>query len=537
MFCGTIGGITPRNLPGGRRVGNETTFTGRDREQLRRHGIEPAEAERHLELIRRGTAGVRLVRPATVGDGILVLDEREIERLCTVYDEARAGGRAMKFVPASGAATRMFRDLYRLLESEAENTTRKDPSLEHVAAVLTRRLAQFAFYDELAAAMARDGIDVERCRRKGDAATIARYILSPEGLGYGGAPKGLVKFHRYRGEARTAFEEHLVETALYTIDRSGRGRIHFTASPAYLDRIEDHLRRRATKMKEDGIELVIDLSTQNPSTDTVAAAPDGTPARGKDGRLLLRPSGHGALLDNLRSSRGDIVFIKNIDNVAPDRLKAVTSRYMRALGGLLVETERRVGALLERLERSDGPEATRAAAEEALSFCRETFGRDGGGRGRGSDEGAVRAARIHLARPIRVCGMVRSEGEPGGGPFWISEPTGGVTLQIVEEAEVRRDEPEQAALWRSATHFNPVELVCALRDHRGEPYDLRRFVEPGRYIVTEKYYDGHPVRVLERPGLWNGSMHHWNTVFVEVPPETFTPVKRFEDLLRDVHTA
>ncbi len=516
---------------------NESTFTSADTEQLRRHGIEPAEAERHLEMIRSGTKGVKLARPATAGDGIAVLDEGEVARLCAVYEEARAAGRAMKFVPASGAATRMFRDLYRLVEHDTGSGPGPDTSLERVAALLTERLDEFAFYDDLVLAMARCGASVEECRRRGDAVTIARYILSPRGLGYGGAPKGLVKFHRYADESRTAFEEHLVETALYAADRSGCGRIHFTVNPAYLDRIEAHLRRRAQRMKEEGVDLVIDLSIQNPSTDTVAAAPDGSPARNGQGRLVLRPSGHGALLENLRTSGGEIVFIKNIDNVAPDRLKPVTTLYMRALGGLLVELERRVAALLERMEVENGKEATRAA-EEALSLCRETFGRTPGpGGGPPSAEAMVRAARMELERPIRVCGMVRNEGEPGGGPFWVAEPGGGASLQIVEEAEVQIDDAEQAAIWRSGTHFNPVELVCALRNRRGEPYDLAAFVNPERYIVTEKYHEGRPIRALERPGLWNGAMHHWNTLFVEVPPETFTPVKRFEDLLRKEHKA
>ena len=531
-------GVTPRLRPEARRVSNESIFTPTDTEQLRRHGIEPVEAVRHLEMILGGTKGVKLVRPATVGDGIAVLEEGELARLCALYEEALADGRAMKFVPASGAATRMFRGLYRLLDHDAGSGTVPDASLERVAALLTERLDEFAFYDDLVLAMTRHGANAEECRRRGDAVTIARYILSPDGLGYGGAPKGLVKFHRYADEARTAFEEHLVETALYVLDRCRRGRIHFTVNPAYLDRIEAHLRRRAHRMKEEeGVDLVIDLSIQNPSTDTVAAAPDGSPARDGEGRLVLRPSGHGALLENLRTSGGEIVFIKNIDNVAPDRLKPVTTLYMRALGGLLVEIERRVAALLERMEGKDGREAVRAA-EEALSLCRETFGRTPGQVVEAPEEEAiVRAARKELERPIRVCGMVRNEGEPGGGPFWVAEPGGGVSLQIVEEAEVQMDDAEQAAIWRSGTHFNPVELVCSLRDRRGKPYELAAFVNPERYIVTEKYQQGRPIRALERPGLWNGAMHHWNTLFVEVPPETFTPVKRFEDLLREEHKA
>jgi len=366
--------------------------------------------------------------------------------------------------------------------------------------------------------------------RRGNYRPLLEVLLTPEGLDYGNLPKALIPFHRYESESRTALEEHLVEGRLYLREGKGPSRFHFTVAASRVGKFEQTI----TNLKErwDG-GIDVRFSTQHPSTDTLAVDLEGTPFRRDDGRLLLRPGGHGALLRNLQELDGDIILIKNIDNVVREPLQLEVALWKRLLVGLTVSLEAQIAALLARLD-----EGKPGAVQESLEFIREELGDHGATAKEDLGEDALEAAvRRRLARPLRVCGVVLNEGEPGGGPFWALDSEGNASLQIVEAAEVDLDAPGQRQIWSAATHFNPVDLVLSSRDPSGTPYDLRRFTDESRVFVARKTHDGRPLLALERPGLWNGGMAGWNTVFVEVPAETFAPVKTVLDLLRPAHRA
>jgi hypothetical protein len=415
-----------------------------DRAAITAHGLTEAEVARQLALFGDPPAPQRLARAATAGDGVLRLAEGEHAELLALAGEAANAGRLTKFVPASGAASRMFA----FLGAGGEETAERKRFSESRAA--------FAFGGS------------------GDLGALAA------------TPKGLLPFHNYPDGPRTPFEEHLHEAAGTVLDAGGRCRVHFTVSPEHRKAFEDELAEiRPRVTRATGARFSVSFSEQSPATDTIAGGADGGPFRTASGALLFRPGGHGALLKNLGDvarAGGDIVLVKNIDNVVPDARRGPTLLWKRLLAGLLVK--------LERASRRE--------------------------------------------RPIRVCGVVRNEGEPGGGPFWVAGPRG-ESLQIVESAQVDLADPARASIWKTATHFNPVDLACSLRNAAGDPFDLGRFVDENAVFIAEKTHDGKPLKALERPGLWNGAMAFWETVFVEVPKETFAPVKTVLDLLRPEH--
>jgi hypothetical protein len=505
-------------------------FTAADLAQLARAGIAPAEAARQLELLRNPPPPTHVLRPCQPGDGIRRIAEAERPRLLAAAAGAAAAGRASKFVPASGAASRMFKALREDLDHPAE------PPPRDVVELLAG-LPRLAFCEDLAAALARDGRDLAALRAAGDRATILAYLLEPRGLDYDDRPKGLIPFHRYPDGPRTAFEEHLVEAAGQVADARRVARLHATVAPPFEADFRDLLERARGRFEAPlGVRFAVDFSSQHPSTDTLAADPEGRPFRQDDGTLLLRPGGHGALIENLAelaAAGGDLVLLKNIDNVAPDAGKPLVNLWRRLLLGLLVELEGRVARLLARLE--GGGAADHGAAAEAVELLGE-LGRALPG-GFGAAAPAARRALLaeRLSRPLRVCGVVRNTGEPGGGPFWVRGGDGEVSAQIVETSQIDAADPGQRAQLASATHFNPVDIACALRDRHGRPHDLARHVDPATVFLAEKSHAGRPLRALERPGLWNGAMAGWNTLFVEVPNETFAPVKTVLDLLRPEH--
>lgn len=437
-----------------------------------------------------------------------------------------------KFVPASGAASRMFRALLAML-ADASVRTRGDcerlaatghPDAKAVLSFVTG-LRDFAFFDDLAAELARRGVDVDEAS-VGDVPAVLHALLDEDGLAYASLPKGLLVFHREHGHVRTAFEEHLVEAAAYARGEGGLCRLHFTVSPehesrfrALLDSVREHYERRFEVRYDVG------FSHQKPSTDTVAVGADGKPFRDRAGRLLFRPAGHGALIENLAEVDSDLLFVKNIDNVAVDALLPVTALWKRALAGILLEVRDQVHAHRRAVE-AGGAESVTAA----LEFLAGAFGAQAPG---GVDPTLF--AKDRLDRPLRACGMVSSDTNPGGGPFWVADAEGRESAQIVETSQVDREDAAQRGILESARHFNPVDLVCITRDWKGRPFDLSRFVDPSAVFIAEKSQDGKPLRSLERPGLWNGAMAGWNTVFVEVPAETFNPVKTVNDLLLPAH--
>jgi hypothetical protein len=355
-------------------------------------------------------------------------------------------------------------------------------------------------------------------------------LLDREQLGYASLPKGLIPFHRYPGGARTALEEQLVECAAYAADGSGRGRQHFTVTPEHRGAIERHVASACERI-EAVAGIAVDYSVQSPATDTLAGTADGEPLRDGTGALVLRPGGHGALIENLGGLGADLVYIKNVDNVAPEHRTGPTRLWKTLIGGVLVRLEAEVHSKLRAWDerRPDVEELNRLEAFAASRLGVRLP------EGPARDDARRERLRGILERPIRVCGMVRNEGEPGGGPFWVREADGRETLQIVESSQVDLSDPGQAAALAAATHFNPVDLVCAVRDYRGQPHRLAEFVDPDAGFRSTKSRDGETLLALERPGLWNGAMSRWSTVFVEVPVETFTPVKTVLDLLRAEH--
>lgn len=467
---------------------------------MEEHGLTPAALETQLKNFREGFPFLPVTRAASCGDGIRVLDAAGIEQAAARYDRAKESLRVVKFVPASGAATRMFKDLFEFVR-EGRRTA--------VVGELLANRRRFAFWPELRTII---GDDADELR------TVENIVA--EGLRYGETPKGLVSFHRYGDEVRKAVEEHLVEGAQYAA-AGGEVKIHFTVSPEHLTRFEALLAEKIPGYESRfGVKYRISFSVQDPSTDTLAVNPDCTPFRRADGRLLFRPAGHGALIGNLGKIDADIVFVKNIDNVTTDARRGDTVLYKKALAGVLLALQERIFEYLMALE-VPGAELEPIAAFIENELCVKLP----------KDYGTPLLRRV-LNRPIRVCGMVRNEGEPGGGPFWVTGADGLETLQIAESNQIA---PEKRELMRSATHFNPVDLVCSFRTSKGGRFDLREFVDPATGFISRKSDGGRELLAQELPGLWNGAMARWNTVFVEVPITTFSPVKVVTDLLRPEH--
>ena len=531
-------------------------LTDSDLEQLERRGIPQGEAERQLDLLTDPPPPPELDRPATAGDGIVKLPEERHAELVARFDEARLGGRGVKFVPASGAASRMFKTLLPWVGyagnpvAASKEMSRRAVAGDEAAGDAVRFLSElprFPFHEELREALAREGQDLSELRDRGEVGAILHALLSEDRLAYDSRPKALIPFHCYPDEVRTPFEEHLVEAAGYAADESGLARLHFTVPPEAREDLEALVARVGPRYRERyGVRFEVSFSIQDPGTDTLALSLEegssgegpGEPFRLEDGSLLLRPGGHGALVGNLaavaRESAADLVLIKNIDNVQPDRVKDRVILWKKLLGGYLLELRERVFAHLDRLEEEPSVEDL----EEIERFLEERLSVrvPQGWRELDPPERACKLAG-RLDRPIRVGGMVVNRGEPGGGPFWVRSADGTLSAQIVEQAQIDEEREEQVEIFGSSTHFNPVDLACSVRDREGEPYDLSRFVDEDAVFIAEKSHDGRPLLALERPGLWNGAMAGWNTAFVEVPEVTFSPVKTVFDLLRQEHQA
>ena len=443
-------------------------FTPSDLAQLQARGISEEKALKQLQSFATGFPELDIVSAASVGNGVLNPTEEEIDAYVKAWqDYLNEGHTVLKFVPASGAASRMFKDLFEYLET-GERT-------KFIDKFLTEK-EHFAFASQLA------GLDEQ--------AAVSHLLKD---MNYGNLPKGLLLFHSYEDGARTPALEHLVEGAMYAASK-GEVNIHFTVSHEHLPLFQAHLAEYQAAYEEKlGVKFHISYSEQKPSTDTLAANPDGTPFRTADGKLLFRPGGHGALIENLNEQNADVIFIKNIDNVVPDRLKGDTVRYKQLLAGVLVTEQKKIFEKLQDL--------TLTAEEKAK-----------------------------LQRPLRVCGVVKNTGEPGGGPFLVREEDGTISCQILESSQI-----SDPALMQQATHFNPVDLVCATRDAEGKAYYLPDFVDEKTGFISHKSKDGKELLALELPGLWNGAMSRWNTIFVEVPVSTFNPVKTVNDLLRAEH--
>lgn len=508
-------------------------------------GIGEREARAQIERLLAPPKPVRLLRPCTPDDGVVRLEGERARQLADLGRAARDAGRLTKFVPASGAATRMFRALAALdrgdpaldLEEVARRATLGD-ELAGEARALLERLGELALATPWAAALGLAPAELAARARRRPLGPLLDALLGSEGLDAAALPKALLPFHAYPEGTRTAFTEQLIEGLGYLRDARGIARYHFTVPPGSGDAFGAELAAARARLAPGDTRFEVGFSEQDPATHTLALGADRRPARLPDGSLLLRPSGHGALLGNLAAlaaSGADLVLVKNIDNVLPEPRHAEIAEWKLRLVGLLVELELRLAGLGERLEAGA---FDRDGLLEVVAWASATFG-----RGPATDPAAlpdgVLADQLAdvLARPLRVCGVVPAGGEPGGGPFWTVAEDRAATPQIVEAAQVDGGDVAQQAIWRSSTHFNPVDLAIALRDRKGRPHPLEDFVDPESWFVAVKSEGGRELTVLERPGLWNGAMAGWNTLFVEVPGATFAPVKTVLDLARPEHRA
>jgi hypothetical protein len=512
-----------------------------DHIQMETLGILEDEVRAQIQIFQKSCFFARLHRPCTLGDGIQQISSDELEHYIRLHEKAAQQSRYVKFVPASGAASRMFKLLFQfyhqsptpLSEEIRERAKRGDEEAKEFLS-FQKGIRQMGFFGDLKAVMASKGLLLERLLTQGQWPEILEHLLTERGMNYGSLPKGLLKFHQYPSGNRTAFEEHLVE-AVHTV-RDGKGicRLHFTVSPEHEGAFRQYLERIRPRYEQDlQSRFEVTFSVQKHSTDTIAVDLENQPFREKDGRLLFRPGGHGALLTNLMDLQGDLIYLKNIDNILPDRLREPTIHWKKVLGGLLVELQETVNRYVRQLM-----EGVRDLGlfEMAMDFAKNKLLIP---EPRVFKQWTVEEKRDFLLsrfnRPLRVCGMVRNEGEPGGGPFWVEGKDGSLSLQIVESAEVDPQSPEQQAIWASSTHFNPVDLVCAVRDFQGKPFYLKDFVNPEAVFISQKSKDGRDLKSLELPGLWNGAMAEWITLFVEVPITTFNPVKTINDLLKSEH--
>jgi len=514
-------------------------FGDSDIQQMTKLNITQEQVSSHIDRFINGFENIRLIRPCTVGDGIEIIPESEIKKYNDIYHNAALAGQAMKFVPASGAATRMFKDLQSFINQyytdkhqQETRGTKFDNSEHGNLHDIMKNIRKFAFFDELNSTITDHDLDIERLIKEKNYNPILTHLLTSVGLNYAELPKALIKFHQYENHSRSAIEEHLVEGTGYVIDDNQKVRIHFTISEPYYHIIMKHVDQIVKKYRKSGFEFDIGFSFQKSSTNTIAVDMDNRPFRDEEGELLFRPGGHGALLENLNDLDGEIIFVKNIDNVVPDRLKGETYKYKCLLGGYLISIQNEVFSYLKLLSESNvGEEQLKSIIffmEERLNIkiSETTIKR--------SKSEKIKHLYEMLNRPIRVCGMVKRRGEPGGGPFWVGE-NDHESLQIVETPQIDKNDIEQLSLLESSTHFSPTDLVCGVRDFNGNQFDLLSFRDPETGFITVKSKRGRKLKALELPGLWNGSMAHWITVFVEVPIITFNPVKTVNDLLRSEH--
>lgn len=503
-------------------------LTPQDQQQLSEKGISGAQIAEQLESFRTGFPFLKLSAAASVEKGIIVPDEEEQKAYLEAWKAYTGSYKTIvKFVPASGAASRMFKDLFEFLD--ADYTV---PATAFEKAFFDN-ITKFAFYDELnAACLENDGRDIPMLIRENDYKAVVSNLLTKVGLNYGALPKGLLKFHKYPDGPRTPVEEHLVEGALYATGKSGKANIHFTVSAEHRDLFQLLLSQKLGQYSERfNVDFRVTFSEQKPNTDTIAADMNNEPFR-ENGKLVFRPGGHGALIENLNDLDADIIFIKNIDNVVPDHLKGDTVLYKKLIAGVLVSLQKQIFSYLDLL---DSGKYTREQIMEILQFVQKKLFCKNPETKNLEDVELVLYLKKKLNRPIRVCGMVKNVGEPGGGPFLAYNPDGTVSLQILESSQIDMNDPEKKAMFEEGTHFNPVDLVCAVRGYKGQKFDLSKYVDKETGFISCKSKSGRKLKALELPGLWNGAMSDWNTVFVEVPLTTFNPVKTVNDLLREEH--
>ena len=498
-------------------------FTEKDAKQIENKGLKDSDVLQQIEKFKEGFPFMKLTRPCVPGDGILKLNEEEKERLRKIYKASEL--KVEKFTPASGAASRMFKSLFEFLDQNLGSSNQQQALLEDEKVKrFFEKLKSFAFFDALTESIKYAGESLDDLLEKNKYAEVLKFLLTETGLNYGALPKGLLLFHKDQdGISRIPLEEHLVEAVEYA-GKGGVCKLHFTVSPEHEDAFEEAIAKLVPAYeKKHGVKFEISFSQQKSYTDTIAVDPENNLFRNDDGSLLFRPAGHGALLENLNELESDLIFIKNIDNVVPDHLKPETIAYKEALAGLAIELKNELDQVSESLISGS------MDAETAMGFLKSKLNSE-------IPSDATKAMILtKLERPLRVCGMVINTGEAGGGPFWCENKDGSVSLQIVESSQFNVNDAKQMNIVKDSTHFNPVDLIVLKSDRRKGSFDLKKFVDPDTGFISSKSKDGKSLKAMELPGLWNGSMSDWNTVFVEVPAITFNPVKEVNDLLRPEH--
>jgi len=504
--------------------------------ELKKIGKDPIQIENQISNFEAGFPYLKILRPATTGDGIKKLSKDELEENSVYYDNQKSALTLLKFVPASGAASRMFKNLLEFrheLEAGKDSDELLSSKIFKNANDFFKHIREFAFFNELNKYLEDEGYNVENLIKAGKYKIILDYLLDEKGLNYGHLPKGLIKFHAYDDDTRTPLEEQLVDGMLYAKNADKKVYVHFTIAPPFIEQFEITAAKATAKYgKRLGGEYNISFSVQKPETDNVAVDLENKPFFDNGVNLLFRPGGHGALLDNLNDLKADIIFIKNIDNVVPDPHKDEIALYKKVLGGILLRYRDKIFNYLHLIEK----EITQIQLQEIQEFLQKELNiAFPPGFDKRDKAQKIEFIREKLDRPIRVCGMVQNEGEPGGGPYWAVNPDGSHSLQIVESSQIDMQDPSQKNIFDAATHFNPVDIVCSVRNHKKESFNLLEFRDPDTGFISVKSHDGKKIKVQELPGLWNGSMANWNTIFIEVPVETFNPVKSVIDLLRDKH--
>ena len=497
-------------------------LTQQDLKQIAQRGISEEKIETQLKQFETGFPFLRLEAAAAVGNGIVAPNDEERKQYVGAWERYKAAGhRVVKFVPASGAASRMFKNMFAFVDADYD-----EPSTDFEKKFFAD-IEKFAFYDELdKACQKNEGKTIKALLAEKKFKPIAANMLRAEGLNYGQLPKGMLLFHKYAEGPRTPMEEHLVEGALYAAS-NGEAHVHFTVSHEHMQFFRKKVDEKADGYaKKFGVKYDITFSEQKPSTDTLAANTDNTPFREADGSLLFRPGGHGALIENLNEIDADVIFIKNIDNVVPDRLKPETVEWKQIIAGVLVSLQEKAFEYLRLLDSHPTAEQISEIAQ-FVEKCLCTNPK--------SAKVDADYLRRKLNRPMRVCGVVKNVGEPGGGPFLTYNQDGTVSLQILESSQIDTNNEAYMKMFTQGTHFNPVDLVCAVKDYQGKPFHLPDFVDKTTGFISSKSKGGRELKALELPGLWNGAMSDWSTVFVEVPLATFNPVKTVNDLLREQH--
>lgn len=517
----------------------DTIFSPKDLQFMKERNIDPAVVESQITNYKTGFPFVVLHEPATVKKGITQLSSKKMEEMVNVFGDYSAANKIIKMVPSSGAASRMFKNLFEFRNAyrgtnEDQLELLKDQGPDSVV-YFFEHLEEFAFFDHLVDSLEARGYDYEATMKEYRYERILNSLLTDKGLAYGNKPKALIPFHKYHNDIRTSFAEHLVEGAKYARSAGNVSHIHFTVSPQHLELMQAHLEEIRTEFEERfQIRYEVSFSMQAPETDVITVDLNNVPVRDEAGDLVFRPGGHGALLKNLGALEAPVIIIKNIDNVCHDRIKEDTVYYKMVLSGYLVYLQDQIHAYLKGLNHPTPPSTKVISTiwsfmEHKLNVIPPVEAESW------NKEKKLDYLKEKLNRPIRICGMVENEGEPGGGPFWVKGSDGSLTLQIIEASQINLNDPDQVEILRNSTHFNPVDLVCGIYDYAGNKFDLQKFVDPQTGFITSKSLDGQDIKAQELPGLWNGSMANWNTVFVEVPLSTFNPVKIVNDLLRSQH--